>query len=129
MKYFSTRDSSKKVSAAQAIVQGLAPDGGLYVPERIPSVSMEEINELCKLDYRERAVKIMGLYLEEFTPAELRSFVKDAYADNFDTAAIAPTAFTDDGTGLLELWHGPTCAFKDMALQMLPRPCEARIRL
>lgn len=59
MKYFSTRDSSKKVSAAQAIVQGLAPDGGLYVPERIPSVSMEEINELCKLDYRERAVKII----------------------------------------------------------------------
>ena len=56
----------------------------------------------------------MGLYLEEFTPAELRNFVKDAYADNFDTAAIAPTAFTDDGTGLLELWHGPTCAFKDM---------------
>ena len=128
MKYFSTRDSSKKVSAAQAIVQGLAPDGGLYVPERIPSVSMEEINELCKLDYRERAVKIMGLYLEEFTPAELRSFVKDAYADNFDTAAIAPTAFTDDGTGLLELWHGPTCAFKDMALQMLPRLLVASLK-
>ncbi|MGI5978319.1 MAG: threonine synthase [Oscillospiraceae bacterium] len=128
MKYFSTRDSSKKVSAAQAIAQGLAPDGGLYVPERIPAVSMDEIKELCKLDYRERAVKIMGLYLEEFSADELRGFVTDAYSDNYDSAAIAPTVFLNDETGLLELWHGPTCAFKDMALQMLPRLLVASLR-
>ena len=128
MNYFSTRDSSKKVSAAQAIAQGLAPDGGLYVPETIPTVTMDAIKELCKLDYRERAVRIMGLYLAEFSDDELRGFVTEAYAENYDSAAIAPTVFLDERTGLLELWHGPTCAFKDMALQMLPRLLVASLK-
>ena len=128
MNYFSTRDSSKKVSAAQAIARGLAPDGGLYIPESIPQLAPDEIKKLCKLDYRERAVSIMGLYLSEFSKEELRGCVTEAYAGNYDSTAIAATVFLDKSTGLLELWHGPTCAFKDMALQMLPRLLVASLR-
>lgn len=127
MKYYSTRDKSNIVTAAQAIVQGLASDGGLFVPETIPTVPVFEIEQLCKMDYRERAVAIMSKYLDEFTQEELRSFVRDAYADNYDSAKIAPTHFLNDNTGVLELWHGPTCAFKDMALQMLPRLLTASL--
>ena len=120
MKYYSTRNKRACVTAAQAIAGGLAPDGGLYVPEYIPAVTLEEIAALCKFDYRQRAKTILSLYLEEFSEAELEQFVKAAYADNYDTEEIAPVHFLDEKTGVLELWHGPTCAFKDMALQMLP---------
>ncbi|MCF0138324.1 MAG: threonine synthase [Oscillospiraceae bacterium] len=128
MKYFSTRNSSYKVSAAEAIVKGLAPDGGLFVPESVPQVSLEDIKALCEMDYRGRAVDIMSRYLEEFDTEELWSYVNAAYGDNFDDAAIAPMHFTDDNTGVLELWHGPTCAFKDMALQMLPHLLTASLK-
>ena len=121
MKYYSTRNKSNIVTAAQAIAQGLANDGGLFVPETIPTVPVTEIEALCKMDYRERAVVIMGKYLDVFSKDELSEFVRGAYADNYDCAEIAPTRFLNDNTGVLELWHGPTCAFKDMALQMLPR--------
>jgi len=128
MKYYSTRDKSNIVTAAQAIVQGLASDGGLFVPETILAVPLSEIEQLCKMDYRERAVAIMSKYLDEFTQDELRSFVRGAYADNYDNTEIAPTRFLNDNTGVLELWHGPTCAFKDMALQMLPRLLTASLK-
>lgn len=128
MKYYSTRDKSNIVTASQAIVQGLASDGGLFVPETIPNVTVSEIEALCKMDYRERAVAIMSMYLDEFSQDELRSFVRDAYADNYDTSEIAPTTFLNDNTAVLELWHGPTCAFKDMALQMLPRLLTASLK-
>ena len=128
MKYYSTRNKSNIVTAAQAIVQGLASDGGLFVPETIPTVPITEIEALCKLDYRERAVSIMGKYLDEFSQEELRAFVRDAYSNNYDCAEIAPTKFLNDNTGVLELWHGPTCAFKDMALQMLPRLLTASLK-
>ncbi|MEG1540374.1 MAG: threonine synthase [Oscillospiraceae bacterium] len=120
MKYISTRDKNKSVTAAEAIAKGLADDGGLFLPESIPSVSASELKELCKANYRERAVIIMSKFLDEFSEAELRGFVNSAYAENFDCPEIAPLRFLDDATGMLELWHGPTCAFKDMALQMLP---------
>ena len=107
---------------------GLAPDGGLFVPEVIPAVTMEDLAALCKKDYRGRAVDIMGRFLEEFSTEELTDFVQHAYADNYDDAAIAPLRFTDDGTAYLELWHGPTCAFKDMALQMLPYLLTASLK-
>ena len=128
MKYFSTRGKNNIVSAAQAIVQGLAADGGLFIPETIPSITKTEIEALCKSDYRERAISIMGMYLDEFTADELRGYVKDAYSDNYDCAEVAPTHFLDDNTGVLELWHGPTCAFKDMALQMLPHLLTASLK-
>jgi len=103
MKYYSTRDKNCRVSAAQAIAQGLSSDGGLFVPEAIPAVSLSEIEALCKMDYRGRAVAIMGLYLEEFSQDELSAFVRDAYSDNYDSADIAPTRFLDGSTALLEL--------------------------
>lgn len=120
MKYYSTRDTGNRVSAAQAIAQGLASDGGLFVPESIPVMDADEIRSLCEMDYRERAVLIMGKYLEEFPAQELKDYVNQAYGDNFDCTEAAPTCFLNETTGFLELWHGPTCAFKDMALQMLP---------
>jgi len=128
MKYYSTRDKNNIVSAAQAIAAGLSPDGGLFLPTAIPSVSQNGLKALLEMDYRERAVDIMGRYLDEFSADELRSFVSEAYSDNFDSAAIAPVRFMDDNTAFLELWHGPTCAFKDMALQMLPRLLTASLK-
>ena len=128
MKYYSTRDESKRVTSAQAIAGGLAADGGLYVPECIPEVTLNEIAALCKMDYRQRAKTIMSMYLEDFTAEELENFVQAAYADNYDHAEIAPMHFLDATTGVLELWHGPTCAFKDMALQMLPYLLTASLK-
>ena len=128
MKYFSTRNDKGAFSAAQAMAMGLAPDGGLFVPEVIPTVSAEELKTLCAMDYRARAVDIMQRFLPDFTEAELQDFVTHAYADNFDSPAVAPLRFTDDATAYLELWHGPTCAFKDMALQMLPYLLTASLK-
>ena len=128
MKYISTRDASHACSAAQAIVRGIAPDGGLYVPEQIPAVELSTLRQFCAMDYRGRAASIMKLFLEEFSEEELAGFTKSAYADNYDDPAIAPTRFLDDRTAFLELWHGPTCAFKDMALQMLPRLLTASLK-
>lgn len=128
MKYYSTRNNKNKVTAARAIAQGLADDGGLFVPETIPTISEDEIKALCKMNYRERAVDIMERYLDEFSTDELNRFVCEAYADNFDCEEVAPTRFLDDKTAILELWHGNTCAFKDMALQMLPRLLTASLK-
>ena len=128
MQYFSTRNKNYKVSSAEAIAKGLAPDGGLFVPEYVPAVSADEIKALCKTDYRGRAVDIMSRYLEDFSREELEGFVKAAYGENFDHEEIAPVHFVDDNTGVLELWHGPTCAFKDMALQMLPHLLTASLK-
>ena len=128
MKYVSTREGNTGITASQAIIRGIAPDGGLYVPERIPAVSLDFIRELCGANYRERAVKVLGLYLEEFTQKELEDIAAASYGDNFDDAAIAPLRVLDDGTAYLELWHGPTSAFKDLALQMLPRLLSASMK-
>jgi threonine synthase len=128
MKYFSTRNDSERITAAQAIARGLASDGGLFVPETLPGVTPEEIKQLCALDYKGRAVLIMKKFLDDFSEEELEYFVSRAYAENYDDAAIAPTRFVEDGTAFLELWHGPTCAFKDMALQMLPYLLTASLK-
>ncbi|MBR4953988.1 MAG: threonine synthase, partial [Oscillospiraceae bacterium] len=127
MKYYSTRNREEKITASQAIIKGLASDGGLYVPECFPQVNLDFVKELCALDYRERAAKIMSLFLEEFSEEELLGFCREAYFDNYDCTEAAPVRFTDDTTAFLELWHGPTCAFKDMALQMLPHLLSASL--
>ena len=127
MNYLSTR-SLLKTAASGAIAKGLAPDGGLYVPEMIPTVSAADLRQLCAMDYRARAVKIMGLYLEEFSAEELSRFADAAYGAQFDAAAIAPVHPLNENTSFLELWHGPTCAFKDMALQMLPHLLTASLK-
>lgn len=128
MKYFSTRNDSQTYTAVQAIAMGIAPDGGLFVPETIPQVDLETVKALCAMDYRARAANIMKRYLDEFSTEELEGLVASAYADNYDDPAVAPTRFLDDGTAFLELWHGPTCAFKDMALQMLPHLLTASLK-
>ncbi len=128
MRYVSTRNAGETVTASQAIIRGIAPDGGLYVPETIPSVDGAFIEALCDMDYRGRAVEVLGLYLEEFSREELADIAAASYADNFDCPAVAPLHILDEDTAVLELWHGPTSAFKDMALQIMPRLLTASLR-
>ena len=128
MEYFSTRNRSERRSAPQAIAEGLAPDGGLYVPERIPKIDAAALGELCALDYRARAKRIMAPFLEEFSGEELEALIDAAYGERFDTPAVAPLRRLNGDTAFLELWHGPTCAFKDMALQVLPRLLTASLK-
>lgn len=121
MYYKSTRNSQVNVSSAQAIAQGISKDGGLFVPSEIPSLSLEEIKAIGNMSYADRAAAVFSKYLTDFTEAELRYCVDNAYSTkNFDTESITEIAHLFDGTYMLELWHGPTCAFKDMALQILP---------
>ena len=108
---------------------GLSRDGGLLTPCEIPQVGRAFLESLVPASYQERAAKIMSLYLTDYTEAELKSFADNAYGpDKFDTAAVAPVRKVDDRTYCLELWHGPTSAFKDMALQMLPQLLSAALR-
>ena len=120
MEYFSTRDASLRVSSAKAIAQGLSRDGGLFAPTEIPELSKGEFDKLCTMSYPERAAFVLGKFLTDFTEEELLDYAGKAYGDNFSSRAIAPLYKLNDTTSILELWHGPTCAFKDMALQILP---------
>ena len=121
MKYNSTRDNSVSASSAEAIVKGLSAEGGLYIPESIPAVSIDTINEMVPMSYNERAKKILSLFLSDFKAAEIEDCVNKAYTrQKFGTSSIAPVYKLDKDRYVLELWHGPTCAFKDMALQILP---------
>ncbi|MBR2304546.1 MAG: threonine synthase [Ruminococcus sp.] len=121
MNYRSTRNNDVKVESAQAIAQGISEDGGLFVPESIPSISNDDIVALGDMSYRDRAFFVFSKFLTDYTEAEIRYCVEGAYnTKNFDTDNIAELAHLFDGTYMLELWHGPTCAFKDMALQILP---------
>ncbi|MBQ6757423.1 MAG: threonine synthase [Oscillospiraceae bacterium] len=120
MKYISTRDKSTSVSAAEAISLGLSREGGLFLPDSVPALTKADIEEIARLSYPERAKLIMSRYLEDYTEEELGSFCSKAYGENFDCPECAPTVKVGDKTHVLELWHGPTSAFKDMALQMLP---------
>lgn len=120
MKYKSTRNSRISITSAQAIAQGLSHEGGLFVPEKLPKITKEDIMGLCGKSYAERAFEIFRLFLDDFTNEEIRYCVENAYRDNFDTENMAEISHLMPGTYILELWHGPTCAFKDMALQILP---------
>ena len=121
MQFQSTRDSALRVSSSEAIVRGLAPKSGLFVPESIPSISMDELKSLAGMNYAQRAAFVFSKYLTDYTDAELRYCTESAYTTKaFDTENIAEIAHLFEGTYMLELWHGPTCAFKDMALQILP---------
>ena len=126
--YNSTRDKTCRVTAAHAIVHGLAPDGGLFVPEELPKLSLAQIEAFSKTDYRGRAEELLSLFLDEFDRAEIKRIVSAAYGDNFDDSAVAPLHIIDGKTAVLELWHGPTCAFKDMALQILPHLLTASLK-
>jgi len=121
MQYKSTRNSSISISSAEAIKQGLSVEGGLFVPESIPAMSISEIDALKDMSYRERAKVILSKYLTDFTEEELDNCINSAYTkEKFGSENIAPVYKLNNNEYILELWHGPTCAFKDMALQILP---------
>lgn len=121
MHYKSTRNSKISITSAEAIKKGLSEEGGLFVPDSIPHISNEEIFDLAKLTYRERAYTILAKFLTDFTEDELKNCIENAYTkEKFGTENIAPVYKLDESKYILELWHGPTCAFKDMALQILP---------
>jgi threonine synthase len=121
MEYISTRGSAPPITSKKAIIKGIAEDGGLYVPSSFPVIGPDPFGEVLQGSYSARAEKILPLFLTDFTATELRAACKGAYADNFDSPSTAPVQFLGDGTAILELWHGPTSAFKDMALQLMPR--------
>ncbi len=121
MFYNSTRNSGVKVSSAEAITQGISAEGGLFVPESVPELTLDEIKAVGDMKYADRAAFVFSKFLTDFTEAEIHYCTDNAYSDrNFETESIAEIAHLFDGTYMLELWHGPTCAFKDMALQILP---------
>ncbi|MCI5592710.1 MAG: threonine synthase [Ruminococcus sp.] len=121
MLYTSTRDKSIKVESADAIAHGISEEGGLFIPVEIPKISKDDINELVGMDYIGRAKKILSLYLTDFSEDEIDYCVNGAYAKGkFSDEKIAPLHTLSDKSEILELWKGPTCAFKDMALQLLP---------
>lgn len=121
MYYKSTRNSGVRITSAEAIVQGISEEGGLFVPEEIPALTMNEIIALGNMSYSERAAFVFSKYLTDFTADEIRYCTSNAYSTkNFDTENIAELKQVTGDTYVLELWHGPTCAFKDMALQILP---------
>ena len=116
--YSSTRNGDVKFTASQAILKGLADDGGLFVPDSIPALDVS-LDELAGMSYQETAYAVMKLFLTDFTEEELKACINKAYDSKFDTEEIAPLVQAD-GAYYLELFHGSTIAFKDMALSILP---------
>lgn len=122
MFYESTRGGLKNIVSAEAIKRGLAPDGGLFVPQTAVKLTPEEIGSLTGMSYKERAIFILGHYLDDYSREELTECVNGAYGnDKFEKGQVAPVRKLSENAYVLELWHGPTCAFKDVALQILPR--------
>ena len=120
MNYVSTRDKSVKVTAAKAIAQGISVEGGLFVPETFPTFNDKDFEALSKLDYKGRAKYILKTFLGDFTEEEVNYCIEGAYTGSFDNEQPAPISLIGENANILELWHGPTCAFKDLALQLLP---------
>ena len=121
MLYESTRGKIHSFSAARAIKSGMAPDGGLFVPSVPIHITKQQLNGLVGVSYQERALYILNLFLTDFTPAQLKESITGSYHQkNFPGPKIAPVKKLNAGLYLLELWHGPTGAFKDFALQILP---------
>ena len=124
MEYTSTRNDEIKVTSAKAIAQGISDDGGLFVPCELPSITLADIKTLSEKSYPEIANYVLSQYLTDFSEAEIHYCTNGAYeSGNFETENVIELASLFDkdfGCYMLELWHGPTCAFKDMALQILP---------
>lgn len=116
--YRSTRNGEETATASEAILKGLTSDGGLFVPDSIPKLGVS-LEELADMSYQETAYAVMKEFLTDFTEEELKSCIRNAYDDKFDTEEIAPMVKVGDAY-YLELFHGATIAFKDMALSILP---------
>ncbi len=121
MNYVSTRGNSPDMSSAYAIKKGLASDGGLFMPSSIPQINLADIEKLMPLSYNERAAEILSKFLSDYTYEELIEDCTSAYSSERFAGGAAPVKMLNDTTSVLELWHGPTCAFKDMALQIMPK--------
>lgn len=129
MKYQSTRNKNIKISSAEAIKRGISEDGGLFVPETIPQFSPEKIRTLADMKYVDRAFTVLKEFLSDYTEEEIKDCCMSAYTiDKFGSDNTAPVKKLDDNMYILELWHGPTCAFKDMALQILPHLLTRAVR-
>ena len=124
--YGSTRNDEKKIQASQAILKGLSEDGGLFVPDHIPSLE-KSLKDMADMSYQEIAYEVMKLFLTDFTEEELKNCIRKAYDSKFDTEEIAPLVEADHAY-YLELFHGATIAFKDMALSILPHLLTASAR-
>jgi len=120
MNYVSTRDISVNATAAKAIAQGISVEGGLFVPDTFPSLTKEDFLKLSKMDYKDKAKYVLKFFLNDFTDEEVEYCVNGAYTGSFDNEQPAPISLLGKNANILELWHGPTCAFKDLALQLLP---------
>ena len=120
MQYTATRNNNEHVNSSYAIAKGLSKDGGLYLPTEIPVLTEEELIALKSASYIERAEIVLGKFLTDFTKEELHNCCFNAYNGSFDDNKPAPVKALNDTLNVLELWHGPTCAFKDLALQILP---------
>ena len=119
MKFTSTR-ANKQIESANAITRGISEEGGLFVPVEFPQLGADTLDKMVDMNYKERAFEVLRLYLTDFTDEEIKNCVEGAYEGKFDNNIPAPLSFLNDNASVLELWHGPTCAFKDMALQLLP---------
>ena len=123
MNYISTRGYDRKYSASEAIIQGIAPDGGLFVPDQIPHLSENDILEMTNMQFYQISAKVLSMFLTDFTEAELLNYAGQAYSEEKwgeNPVPLVQLNQYNDREYILELWHGPTCAFKDVALQMLP---------
>ena len=120
MEYISTRGSAPAIPSKKAIIKGIAEDDGLYVPSHFPPFGIAPFGGPPKKSYADRAVKILRPFLTDYTDEQLNSSCRSAYGKNFESPQTAPVKILGDGTAVLELWHGPTQAFKDMALQIMP---------
>ena len=132
MNYISTRGGTTakdNLHSADAIKQGLAHDGGLFMPETIPTVTMDEIVALSRESYPARAAAILGKFLDDYPADELCAYCEAAYADARFPGGAAPLHKLNDTVHVMELWHGPTCAFKDMALQIMPKLLSGALRI
>src|SRR3989344_3470613 len=118
--YHSTRNTGKFYSFSRVILKGLAPDGGLFVPAKFPGISPSILINLVGKSYKQVAFFIFRQFAQEFPDAELSKIISSSYTGNFDSEKITPVVKLTDNQYLLELWHGPTSAFKDLALQIMP---------
>lgn len=126
MEYISTRGSAPSIAAKKAIIKGIAEDNGLYVPSFFPLLGPDPFGGGGRA-YPERAAAILHPFLSDYSPGEMDAACRAAYAKNFDAPAVAPVRFIDPQTAVIELWHGPTLAFKDMALQLMPHLLSAAL--
>ena len=126
--YIDTRGKAPQATTfTEAVIDGLAPGGGLYVPETIPQMTMDEILSLARMPYAQRAAHVYRAFRVDLPDDVVDRLMEKVYGDNFDTPEICPITSLDADTHVLELWHGPTSAFKDMALQCLPRFFSASV--